>query len=734
MAQIEWWPNTDIGTDKAKNKPTGKEKISGAKNSLNKIEKVAVKPEILRMQEIQKAFPRLSKTWLDKIAVSFNQFDVKSTADFFQAIKKYNAKDYPQSLIWVSLIQYAKNSNGQLSVENYETYLQTLVDEHTKLKQLYLTFSTKNDPAFADFKRFKLTYKNTWQSIDQIAEGKWFTNDTYVFYQYLASTSFQKNKVSILGSLSSDDRRQFDWCMRRNRRMSQIIWVPPNPLYATWDNAAWENQQVLEAKEGSFADIKSTFTKDFDKQDWPKQIVENVDKTVFGEEWLMWKDMKDILSTFQKKLSRSQWEAFIKQYEAYMPKWMPPQMMLQFCMWEPITRRTWEKINPAFGKNIEARCNTVFENIVKKELQPETKQNIQQYVMEVYFEQVAWILEAGWEIVTTDSTEYHNDGTIDMKYSTLHGIHGTMHISSTGEVSILDMFAYRSGNEKWDNQNIIEKIQDKLMDGKLPSMKDMMARCSGDKPLLFDNWASRFGWWENKEWSLIPKLAVVPDMISEGEEHSRKVLDGSMNKILSMTQTADRIWSFVENTYTTLGLPQNDMYTRYLKWEVPFLDSKANTQVEWLFALRSDFISNDEHIDRFNNALEKLLWVVNSSTITKEHFPFGAVEGDWKETVFQFIARFCPTDKEFDIQKFEDCVQKIDTQKPNIPESIAEFYFDNVSLFPLKSLYLSRHPEANIYAEKEKAKEEVYNETRKKLSDLKDDIQLSIDLDKANVK
>ena len=137
-----------------------KENFVGIKKPLTKPESLKTKVDTPTMKEIQKTFPRLSKAWIEKIALSYKQFDSKAVAVFFAAIKKYDSKNYPQSLIATSLIQYGKNVNGGvLSVANYETYLQSLVAENDRLKNLYNTFSTKNDPAFLDFKRFKEKYK-----------------------------------------------------------------------------------------------------------------------------------------------------------------------------------------------------------------------------------------------------------------------------------------------------------------------------------------------------------------------------------------------------------------------------------------------------------------------------------------------------------------------------------------------------------------------------------------------
>jgi hypothetical protein len=59
-----------------------------------------------------------------------------------------------------------------------------------------------------------------------------------------------------------------------------------------------------------------------------------------------------------------------------------------------------------------------------------------------------------------------------------------------------------------------------------------------------------------------------------------------------------------------------------------------------------------------------------------------------------------------------------------------DFYQDNISLFPSKSLYLDRYPQENLYAQKEKDQLAVLNPMMKELGDLQNDIQVGIDLEK----
>ena len=724
---------------------------------------------------VKNSFSGLSPDWIKKVALSYMQFDSKAIAEFFAAIDKNALKSYPKSMIATSLFQYGKNvHDGKLSVVNYKTYLQALVDDNDKLKNLYKTFSTKNDPAFADFKRFKAQNQNKPQTIEQISEGKWFTNETYVFFQYLSSKSFQTNKPNIERSFTPEERKSFNQYTRYDARMRQIVWVMPVEVTKNeWLWLDYEEQDKL--KEGSFEDTKNIFMNDSTKEDWPKQIVEDVDQTVFWTEWLVGDDVQNIFLQFQKKLSKVQRESLLARYPQLIPAKMNKENFINYCMW--ITwqktidqwfnkspdrsfgrpndqwfnkwpnRSTGRPLDKGFEKRREGMYKRIFENIITKWLQPQTKADVQHHVMDVYFEQVAWILKAGWKIVKTEAIIYNKDGTIDMKYSTPRGIQGTIHISPTGEVTILDMFAYRSENEKWNNQNIIEKIQNKLMDGRLPSMKEMMWRCSMNKTAIFDarEWNISAN---NNNNMLLEKESVAGNMVTQTEEHSRKILDISMNKMLSMTQTADKLWEFIQHSYTVLWVPQNDIYTKYLRWEIWFMDSKVNTQVEWLFGLRTDLLNNQDpwYIERFNNNLDILLQTYQWNTISKENYPFGVSESEGKETLFQFISRFCLSDKQFDMVKFENCVHQMNAQKPNVPTNINDFYVDNMSLFPSQSLYLKRYPrldvnteidEKNKTIEKIPPKEEVldwtYAETRKELWDLNGEIKLVRDLDRASV-
>lgn len=727
MTFTEWWANSEIGKKKVieskKNPVKNKESFVSVKKQSVKQESLKIKVENPIIKEIQKNFPRLSKAWIEKIALSYKKFDAKDAAKFFATITKYNTQNYPQSLVATSLIQYGKNVNdGKLSIANYEIYLQSLVAENDRLKTLYNTFSTKNDPAFADFKVFKEKYKWTPQTIDQISQWKWFTNETYIFFQYLSSSSFKANKTNIIGSLSLDDRKQFSQYLKSDVRIAQIVWVAPADVVKNTEILS-DTQVQEKSKEWSFADAKNTFMNDATKEDWPKQIVEDVDQTVFGTEWLAGTEIQDIFIRFQKKFSKAQWESLIANYPQLIPAKMNKQKFIDYCMGIQVDKNTTQKRALIY--------HAVFENIVKKWLQPQTKEDIQEHVMDTYFEQVAWILKSWWEIVKTENITYNKDGTIEMKYSTPRGIQGIIHISPNGEVTILDMFAYRSENEKWDNQNIIEKMQHKLMDGRLPSMKEMMNRCSKDKWVIFDAWESHISWW-NKT-TIVEKEVLAPTLVTQDEENSRKILDLSMNKMLSMTQTADILWAVVEHTYKVLWLPQNDIYSKYVKWEIWFLDSKVHTQVEWLFTLRTDLLDNPGHIERFNNALLTLFQTYSWSSITKEKYPFWVLEWSSKETFFQFLSRFCISDKEFDITKFESCIQAIHATKPELPESFNDFYQNNTTLFPLKSLYLTRYPEEDLLAQKSKEQIPIINPTRKALNDLQSEIQLGIDFEKANI-
>lgn len=180
-------------------------------------------------------------------------------------------------------------------------------------------------------------------------------------------------------------------------------------------------------------------------------------------------------------------------------------------------------------------------------------------------------------------------------------------------------------------------------------------------------------------------------MISEQQEHLRKILEWSMANVLTMTHTADRLSSFVNYTRTTTqDTGSKDLYTQYIDGEVSFLDRKANPELWSLFALRSTFANGDiAMINRFNAILTRLQeWFMRSAYTNKETLPFSVQLGvKWKETIFQFLDRFTISETQFNIDAFSTAVDQLLLASSDKQMNIAEFAAKNPHLFPLPNAY-----------------------------------------------
>jgi hypothetical protein len=125
-----------------------------------------------RKIEIKKAFPQLSQAWINKIFQSYKKYNLQEVKVFFAHAKKYNKEKVPQSLIAVSLIQYAKNTASGLPTAQYDDYVRGMIDEHKKAVRMCDVFSKSTNPAFEDFKKRSRNKQQIVTSLDDVIAGK----------------------------------------------------------------------------------------------------------------------------------------------------------------------------------------------------------------------------------------------------------------------------------------------------------------------------------------------------------------------------------------------------------------------------------------------------------------------------------------------------------------------------------------------------------------------------------
>jgi hypothetical protein len=712
-----WWLEWKSGNSSSSKQPEATKKLSWQKERVSRIsnaKNVLLKTphiELLKKTFSKKEF-LLSDAWITKIASSYKKFDAKDVQDFLKKVPQTMDAKYPKTLYATALIQYADTcKSNTLSIVDYARYLQTLQDEHVRLQKLYSTFATSRDPAFASFQAFKKTYKTPWQSIDQIAQGKSFTNDTYLFFQYLSSASFQKNKQSVIAWMSASHRQEFASYLQSNVRMAQIAKVDIKVLQSE-SNMSISQEQQVDKQSKSFSTINDTFTKDFRREDWPKQIVDDVPETVLWSEWLDKTDIQSILVAMRKTFSRNQWELFYKRFVSFFPKKLPQEKALQALL--------WEKASPKIISIVE----NIFSRIVKDELQPTTKNAIQQHVMKLYFEQVSSVLQAWGDVVSLDEKgiQYNKDWSIEMAYETKHGIRGTITIDQTWRVSLTDMFAYPGTWEGASWRHIIQKLEKHIMDnGWLPSMKKMMEHAAGQKLLIFDQWQSSIA--ENDS-SVMQVDILTPYIVTEQDEQERTALASDMWVSLLMTQSMDRLTEWVTYTRRITQSQSQDMFSRYIEGREQFIDTKLYPDYSALQPLRETLRwSNRRVIERWNASYATLIDTYQHNAHTsKDTFPFALDDQPGKETLFQFLSRFCISDQQFDIQAFESVVHAIIAEKTP-PVSMGEFYVDHISLFPSKSLFTIRYPDMTLQST-DKENSQVTLNTKKSLDDLRLDVEM----------
>lgn len=722
---------------------------------LNKQSKI----ETPLQREVAKAFPRLWIGWQKEIAKKYEKFSKKADVkELFAVAKKYDKKNVPQSMIAVSLLNYADNLHGaELSPTNFQTYLQSQWEEFIKIQKLQKEFEAhKTDKEFADYKNFVAkANKKQPVTIEQIKLTKWYSQSAFLFSQYLEK-SFAKsdNKEVILWKLSQESKVAFVEYTESNSRLATIVQLPPEFVRSVkWEPTAQEtssNSSADQTQKKSFSEVDAVFARDLSREDGPKKILEQVDQSVFGETRLSESELGSFRAML-KDISLDRWVFFLAQYpDTTPPAWIDAQAMKEYVDTGSVPKN--------LSKDAFEEC---FNKIVMAYFVENTKKRIQEIVLKEYFSQVAGLLKV-WgnhlHLVENQPIVYETDGVITMKYETTIGLQGSIKIGADGVLSIETPMGYDP--QQWKNFNI--QPMQKSLDGSLISMVSMMQRGAKNKDVFFeqrkndlqDVSATGQGNEKNIDTEGSYTSEIIQEMITPEDEIARKNIEEPLKKELLLMQCADRVAALLEYTAKIQWVdPKEDVFLRYLQQtkagttNIASLAFSENTALQPLFLLRDKIMwMSAIQAESLLNWLEWLREIYANNSFKKENYPFvldGMLDAKnssattenmnrnsnstqestrapnfiGKKTVRSFLSFFCvgqTSVMKFDSALFQRTIAQMQKGKNDI-QMLCELQPTKLGI-PLNSLYYRNNPElANQTAE-------LVGATKGQLNELKDEI------------
>lgn len=684
---------------------------------LNKQSKI----ETPLQREVAKAFPRLWIGWQKEIAKKYEKFTKKADVkELFAVAKKYDKKDIPQSMIAVSLLNYADNLHGaELSPTNFDAYLQSQWEEFIKIQKLQKEFDAhKTDKEFADYKNFVAkANKKQPVTIEQIKETKWYSQSAFLFSQYLEkSFATSTNKEVILWKLSQESKVAFVEYTESNNRLATIVKLPPEFVSSVkWEPTAPEtssNNSADQTQKKSFSEVDAVFARDLSREDGPKKILEQVDQSVFWETRLSESELGSFRAML-KDISLDRWVFFLAQYpDRTPPAWIDAQAMKEYVDTGSVPKN--------LSKESLEEC---FNKIVMAYFVENTKKRMQEIVLKEYFSQVAGLLKV-WgnhlHLVENQPIVYETDGVITMKYETTTGLKGSIKIGADGVLIIETPMGYDP--QQWKNFNI--QPMQKSLDGSLVSMVSMMERGAKNKSFFFEqrkNDLQNFSAWIESEKKNDADggdtIQIIQEMITTEDEIARKNIEEPLKKELLLMQCADRVAALLKQTAKIQWVdPKEDVFLRYLQQtkdgttNSPSIAFSQNSALQPFLLLREKIMTSiNWKADEIMSWLESFHELYTNSLFKKENFPFvldGMLKGSdentpdergtqgGKKTVRSFLSFFCvgqTSVMKFDSALFQRTIAQMQQGKNDI-QMLCELQPTKFGI-PLNSLYYRNNPE-----------------------------------------
>lgn len=716
--------------------------------------------------EVAKTFYRLGSWWQAEITKAYDKFeDRQQVVDVFRITKKYNRKWVPQSMVASALVTYAEENNSwSLSPVDFEKFLDDQFQEYISVKTLQQEFEkNKGRKEFRNYQRYlQRTRRRAPTSIKEIRETKWYSADTYMFSQYLEESfakSNEKEKEAMLAVLSTESQQAFVVYTQNNDRLSRVIALPEKFAMSSASRSSKEKVAVSNNAKESFWNISTTFERDLDRPDGPKQILETVDNSVFWAERLSDMQIKEFRSSLQW-ISLQMWSFLLQKHDEELPQWVTAESMKMF-------------VDTGEAQDVKAEVfESVFKKIVLAYFVVETKKRMQEMALKEYFFLVGSLLQIWGEFVGLDEStpiRYEKDGQITMRYVTATGMSWEILIDQDGVMHVETLFWYdENGGMHFNIQS-----STKIISWKLPSLTSMLARVANEKTQIIDSWSSMLQsaswrsvlqnipeqesdqeqsepienniveiWEEDKDydeqlqfWKIISEKQYLATMLTENDETSRRIVEEPLKKELLLIQSVDRIVAMLQQISSKQWLPiYNERLLDFIRTGQGSLTQEENPELASLFFLRESILkSPSSQAQKIVEGLQKVEDVYANASVKKENYPFilsdqlekdkseAGSENSWKQTVRSFLSFFCigkqPLIK-FDTNVFANAVTKM--QQQNNTTGDLSHLLPTQLWVPLTSLYYQQNSELL------KEEEKVLSQSKIELQELSWAVESSI--------
>ncbi len=677
---------------------------------------------------VQKEFSNLWPAWQKEIATAYKDKPLKEVKEFLRKTKQLISaaerklppgQTLPQSLKATTLVQYAKGlGKGPLSIPVYEALLQDTIEQHMKLQDFAKSISAGDTEVARDFIAFKRKAKQIPQNVQSIQQGKAFTNDTYIVFQYLASSTFQAKKQT----LSVQQRSAFVEYAKSDITIAKVVGESYVSLQRetapTAPDAKEEVSSITSAEQKtSFERNYDRFSQDFNRPDGPWQIVDqlydNPQTWLMWPEWIQESDASDIIQSVQKNIPREKLQKIIDGISPILLGKIAKKDLLDYMM-----GKSWK---------LSAEQKKQYDRIIVEALEPQivadTKETVKQKVMKEYFEYVAKILEVWGEVVTMDTQsehiDYQKDGTIILQYHTPQNIPGSVKISPDGVVTVTDVFEKRGDKDITDNPKVMQ-TRSRVLNGALPSMQSLLQWYVGNKKACIDTRAV-------SQWQGQSQEQVMTDRASDFVGNSLETqwpfqnLYDDVTHALYKTQLADAYVGVMDAMQDKTKAMKNGIAVEYFRGNKSLLnrdDPMYAKYTEPLFVLRGALV--DMPIKDVHTLVDDLHIMSKAyATEPAARKPFtdeNVWEDPTKEPFSVFLAHFCTGEAMFDVRSFDAMSTTIAKDKPTSLDTWRPA--DNSLMYPRKSLYQTLWPDV-AQQFKTEATDVVKNEINDELLELK---------------
>ncbi len=669
----------------------------------------------LLAKEIDKSFSRLWKEWKQRIQKEYAWFALQDVKMLFAAMQKFTSKQYPQSILATVLIEHARNArqnNERLNPGLCETQLLDKVSEYAHIKKVYEEFSTKKwEKEFAWFKKYRESNQNKiskqWISVDQILETKWYSYDTYLFTQYLSKEFVRDpNRDIVWGSLSVETKKELTAYTDSNLRMKAVLQLP----------SIVEEQPVR-------TDDKQLQSQQDKQETLQAQALSGANKDVINT--ISWKQFDTIaidandIAQFKDSIVRAAYskEDLQKLFQSSGIEWD--------LLGEIVAYIYTEK---SFSQTEKTYIEGALKNILDSYLHQHAKPQITNEVVRYYCAQISSVMKVGGEYISIDTQAPMSiapDWSVEYSYKSAHGLIGKISIDAAGNIQIESPLWYENDNDK----NTAMQYKKMPIAWKVVPFWLMFSRVAQNKDAIFSlalkNMDSQWNDKANQDWS-----SLVVDTIWPDDESIRKDAEIKLgSELLSINSMDQLYWLVWQAKRINQNTQYNDKFSTYVENKEGFLDRKINTEYEWVFVLRETlFTAPQQKKEKLNIALSTLQKSYEQFSKQLSDYPFWSKKSSNKETVFDFMERFC-VNGEFMMDACIKCVDIICAMKP-LPTSIIDMIMDKKFSLPTGSLYDSKHPLereeiSGLHIEKEKSTSIVASNAGGALADLEADVLLS---------